>query len=166
MSRWQLTDCLEPHEEPEAFPVIPVSSEEGLRAALAQVQRRRPGVVVLAGPDQARLLIYLGGPFAGLRWINGEVGQFALADQVRCPEGVEFVVEGVEDLFQPEELLPAEEVIEAAVYYFKNHHLPDFLTWKVWHPESDAWEIVPARRSLNGQPGPPGTGEKVRSADS
>jgi hypothetical protein len=151
MNEWKLADCFEPIEEPEDCPVFPFTSEEELRNLLDRFRQRSPSLIILDSPEGEHLKIHIGGPFAGLRWIKGKVGAFAQADQICCPEGVEFVEEGVENLFQPEELLPVDEVIEGVVYYFKNRRLPDFITWKVWNPATDRWDVLPASQAWNGQ---------------
>jgi hypothetical protein len=49
----------------------------------------------------------------------------AVASAPLSQAGVEFSEEGVDNLFDPEELLPVEDVIGATVYFFNNQRLPD-----------------------------------------
>lgn len=145
MRPWKLTDCLEPFEEPGDFPASYISSETSLREMLSRFRQRQPGLVVLESPDQAYLKIYIGGPHAGLRWVNGNQYSFALADRIVCPEGIEFREEGVDNSFDASEILPAHEVIEAVAHFFKTRQLAGFLRWKKWNEEKGGWdETVPS----------------------
>jgi hypothetical protein len=40
-----------------------------------------------------------------------------------------------------------EEVIDAAVYYYKTHHLPNWVAWRTWNPATKKWDI---ERATNG----------------
>jgi hypothetical protein len=155
MSRWELIDCLNALEEDQENPKTPIESESQLREELKRLGQRRPGLVLLAGPDQGMLAINIGGPFAGLGWIAPPsqrqlVGdKVALPARVSSPEEVEFLAEGVPTPIRVEELFPVEEVIEAAASFYRTHHLPDWIGWRSWDPVTKSWDVKPATTALS-----------------
>src|SRR6266550_283021 len=75
MKQWELVDCLEPLEEDQENPRIPLVSEEQLRQELNRLrQRKLHGVAMLDSPDNGSLSFSIGGPFASLGW-HPPVGQ-------------------------------------------------------------------------------------------
>ena len=158
MSEWKLADCIDPVERMEDTPIIPISSESQFRGILDQLQQRRPGLVILEGPNQEFLHIFIGGPFAGLRWMKlpgSNHCKHTVAGVPLSPGGVEFSEEGVDNLFNPEQLLPVEDVIEAAVYFFNNQRLPDWITWKAWNPVTKEWDLSKPSPRNGSQPALP-----------
>jgi hypothetical protein len=146
MGKWQLADCMNPVEKMEDTPVIAIQSEEQLREELNRMRARKPGIVFLLSPENERLELGIGGPFAGIRWMKPPSEKFfkeAVADRIYSPEPIEFSAEGSDTPFFPEHLFPVEEIIEAAAYFFNHHRLPGWITWSEWNPATKKWDIVP-----------------------
>lgn len=150
MPQWELVDCLEPLEEDESNPRIPVSSETQLREELNRFRQRQPGAVHVDSPEKETLIISIGGPFAGLAWYPPPSEEryrgykAALPERIVAPRAVDFVGEGIPNSLEPKELLPVEDVIEAVVYFYQNHDLPEWITWREWNPTTLCWETHPA----------------------
>jgi hypothetical protein len=154
MPQWELVDCLEPLQEDESNPRIPVTSETHLREELNRFRHRKPSAVHLDSPDRETLILSIGGPFAGLAWyppVSEERDRgykAAMPERVVAPSAADFVGEGIPTTLEPKELLPVEDVIEAVVYFYKNHHLPEWITWREWNPVTLSW----ATHAANGAP--------------
>jgi hypothetical protein len=153
MNSWELIDCLNALDDDQDNPRIPIHSESQLRNELHRLAQRPPGLVYLASPDQDRLALSIGGPLAALGWTpppfqRQRVGdKVALPNRVASPKAVDFVAEGIPTPVKAEELFPVEEVIEAAVHFYKTHQLPDWVGWRTWNPATKKWDI---ERTANG----------------
>jgi hypothetical protein len=146
MSEWKLADCIDPVEKLEDTPTIVIQSEAHLREVLDRLRQRRPGIVFLVSPSNEYFEMGLGGPFAGMRWMRPPTEKFAreaIADPVRSPEAHGYSAEGVDTVFEPKNLFLVEEVIEAAVYFFNHHRLPEWITWSEWDPVAYKWNLIP-----------------------
>jgi hypothetical protein len=149
MSQWQLIDGREPVEDPDAFPKLLASSELDLRHKLEQFRQQDPGMFSLTSPDGGDALqIGLGGPFGGVRWFENAKdslrSRVLLADRLYSKHHVDFLAEGDTNTFWPEQLMPADQLIEVIVHYYNHHRLPDWVAWKEWDPVKDGWTYKPA----------------------
>lgn len=150
MSVWSLVDCRKPLEEDEDNPRQSINSEVQLRQELQRLRRQSPALVFLKKPGGEGLQIAIGGPYAGVTWlppdsVERRVGAcVAITYQPGSPEDVEFSAEGIPTPLGPEELLPAEEVIEAALYYYREGRRPEWLTWRHWNPATKQWDTIPS----------------------
>lgn len=152
MSVWCLADCMLSLEEDQDNPRQTIHSEDQLREGLLRLQQRSPGLVFLRSPDGETLEIAIGGSYAGLCWIPAESESrrrgdcVAVAGTVQNTDSIEFLAEGIPQPWPPEELLPAEEVLEAVLYFFREHRLPEWITWRQWNPTTKQWDTIPATR--------------------
>ena len=109
------------------------------------------GLGQLAG-SVVDLDLAIGGPYAGMTWWpprsspDSWTSRVALAVPSTCPETVEFIGEGIPDPIPPEELFPVEEVMEAALYFYREHRLPEWITWRQWNTKTKQWDTIPATR--------------------
>lgn len=152
MSAWQLVDGRAPLEEDEEHPHTEIRSEEQLHHELRRLSRLRPARVGLIAPAGDHLDLAIGGPFAGVTWwppkpALGHTGsRVALAALPTSPETIEFIAEGVPDPVTPQELLPVDEVIEAALFFYREHQLPEWLSWRQWNPTTKLWDTTPSSK--------------------
>ncbi len=149
MKDWDLVDCREPLGE--SNPRLEVRSETHLRQELGRLcQRRRAGTVMLGTPTGDCLGMSLGGPFATLGWYpppeqEKSLGRKqAIPEVVNATEAVDNWCEGVPLPIAPDHLFQVREVIEAAIYFFNHHRLPEWLKWETWDPIGHHWEVKPA----------------------
>jgi hypothetical protein len=150
MSRWYLVDGRAPLEEDQEHPRIVVSSEEQLRQELRRLGGLKPAMIGLLSPDGDHLDLALGGPYAGMWWWPSEPGgkhagsRIAISRTPSSPTTLEFIAEGEATPFEPEELFPVEDVIEAAAFFFREQRLPEWLTWRQWNPATKQWDTIPS----------------------
>ncbi len=145
MDHWQLVDSTMSVDGPECFPRITIQSEAQLRTELSRLRDREPGIFVLECPHHAALQIGIGGPFAGLRLFrNRNAEAVVLAERPYCDKRIDFLAEDDHIAFWPENLMPVDQVINIVVYFFNQHRLPDWITWKKWDAVQHRWIIETA----------------------
>jgi hypothetical protein len=148
MLAWCLVDGRDPVDRPDDFPTKPISGETELRQELDRRRHLEVGIVSLQSPTGEALQIGIGGPFAGLRWFenphSSEKSRDLLADGPYCSTRVDFLAEGDTIAFWPEHLMPVDQVVEIAVYFFKHARLPDWVAWKEWDGTRKKWHIQSA----------------------
>ena len=71
----------------------------------------------------------------------------AVAPTVRATTAIEFACEGSVSGFRPEHVWPAEEVIEVVVHYFKQHRLPEWVSWLEWDSKTNTKKMIPPKGS-------------------
>lgn len=150
MKPWTLFDYIDPVEDEDQIPRTPIHSEEELRAALDQLRDRRPGVVLLASPQDEYLEVAIGGPVAALQWSKPPVSRHlkaAIRVGPLCAYPVQFSNQGLPTHFETRDLLAVQEVLEAVIFFYKNQRLPEEMRWRVWNPAAKVWEMSP----LNGE---------------
>jgi hypothetical protein len=153
MNQWILVDARRALEEGEDHPKMVIQSEEQLQDELNQQAAKTPGVIGLISPDEDSVDVGIGGPFAAIGWYpppsqSRYVGyKIGLADQLYSPAPVQFVSEGIPIPSDPGELFPVQHIIEAVLYFYRNHRLPDWITWREWNPVTLSWETHPANGS-------------------
>ena len=154
MNQWEIVDCMEPLDEGEKNPRIPVYSETELRQALNRLRGRRPADVLLENPMTGTLSITIGGPFGAFGWLPrradmGSKGEIvALPDRIYSPTTIDCVGEGIPTPIRADELFPVEDVVEAVVHYYKTSRLPEWIKYREWNPSTLTWEIKPARIAM------------------
>lgn len=152
MQNWQLLDFLQPlGEGQEESPRTVVQSEEQLRAELSRLRQRRPAMVALVNPQGERLDFGIGGPWSGIQWTTPPYSdnfKTAVASTAPVTSSIEFACEGSVSGFRPEHVLSVEVVMEAVIYFFKHHQLPDWLTWLEWNSRTNEKRIIPPRSSM------------------
>ena len=150
MNEWELIDCLEPLEEGCVNPAISIRSETQLIEVLDCLRKRRHGHVLLASPEKDSLSISIGGPFVSFGWLPSPVerrfkGQKeALTAKQYSPEPVESWSEGIPTAISPEFLFPVGQAIDAIIYFYNNHELPRWISWREWDPVRLQWTVTPA----------------------
>ena len=148
MGVWRLVDGRDPVDHPDDFPVKTIASEAELRTELDRLGRLDPGIVILQSPSGQSLQVGIGGSFVGLRWYQNpetsEQSRDLLADEVCCSERVDFRAEGDSIAFWPEHLMPLDEGIDIAVYFYHHLRLPEWVAWKEWDPARYKWNIKSA----------------------
>lgn len=157
MSRWQLVDGRAPLEEDQDHPRIDLHSESELCQELQRLSQLKPARVGLISTAGDHLDLAIGGPYAGISWwpskaTPGYAGaSVAVAATITCPDTIEFIAEGIPDPVSPDELFPVEEVIEATLYFYREHRLPEWISWRQWNTKTKQWDMIPAT-----QPAPAG----------
>ncbi len=152
MIPWKLVDGRTPLDEDEDHPWTLIESGEPLRLELSRLASLKPAMIGLISPSGDFLDLSLGGPYAALRWIpspteRNRIGdRVAMAEQTCAPDSIEFIAEGIPTPSPPEELFPVDEVIEAALYFYREHRLPEWLTWRQWNLKTKQWDTIPATR--------------------
>jgi hypothetical protein len=144
MSGWKLLDCAGPVTAAGDFPSIPIESAQQLRRELERFRQRSPSMVHLVSPQGETLAVGLGGEVAGLRWMKEPLAnnfRMAIAREVVSPHGMEFRYQGTDNGFRPRNLLPADEAVEAAVFFFLHHRLPESVAWAEWDPATKRLEV-------------------------
>jgi hypothetical protein len=115
------------------FAETAIESEGQLRAELARLRRSPPALVSLVSPSQAALSIGLGPELSGLRWRErppGEGSKVALNLRPLTKEDHMFEDCGGGTGFSPEHLLRTDEVIEAAVEFYRTGgRCPESVRW-------------------------------------
>jgi hypothetical protein len=130
---WLLIDCRDEVTYEENPPQTEICSESDLRRELGEMRRRSPSIVQLHSPEGEILIIGIGGPFAGLRWMKPPmVEHFKLSLNPMPPtnQGIEFRDHGTDTGFRPQYLFPLEDVIEEAVYFYNNQTFSDRMQWR------------------------------------
>jgi hypothetical protein len=147
MAVWKLVDGRYPAESPEAFRETVIGSEAELRRELDRLRHLEPATVSIFNPSGEALQIGIGGPFAGIRWHRNphtsKQSRDILADHPYCPNRVDFASEGDAIAFWPEHLMPVDQAIAIAVYYYQHSELPDWVAWKEWDEVRRQWTIKP-----------------------
>ncbi len=152
MIPWKLVDGRAPLDEDEDHPRTLIESEEQLRLELSRLASLKPAMIGLICPCGDFLDLSLGGPYAALRKVpaptqRGRHGDcVAMAGQICTPDSAEFIAEGIPTPSPPEELYPVDEVIEAALYFYREHRLPEWITWRQWNTKTKLWDTIPATR--------------------
>jgi hypothetical protein len=152
MKQWELVDCIDPLEEDQDNPRIPIGSETQLRQELKRLeQRKRHGVAMLDSPEGNTLSFTIGGgPFASIGWHppTGQERYRGNKEGVPARPVAEHPVqswgEGIPTDIEPEALFPVEQAVEAIVYFYNTHQLPKWITWREWDPASLQWKVTPA----------------------
>ena len=131
--RWGLYDCRAPLTHDQAdFPFTAISDERCLRRQLERFQQMDAGILYLVSPTDDALRIGLGGKVGVLqcRLPSSEFnGQYAQSGTMEAGEFVEFASEGLDEPFWSPNLLPPEEVIAAAVHFYKTQQLAPGMCW-------------------------------------
>jgi Immunity protein Imm1 len=146
MNTWMLVDCMNPVDPEEPFPMVSISSENQLRGELEKYQKRRPSIIHLKSPSGETLVIGIGERIGGLKWLKNdkkEMFRIAIAKSLLVSEGVDFREQGTDTGFRPSYLLPVEEVIDAIIFFFNNHRLPEEVQWAEWNAQIKRLEIIP-----------------------
>jgi hypothetical protein len=140
MAEWRLIDygtrlprpdgVAGPYDE---YAETALESEGQLRAELERLRRAgRPPLVSLVSPSGEVLEIGLGPELSGLYWRGpGPLGWHSLAVSPRLLADEE---QGFADgdggfVFEPEQLFPTDEVIEAVLHFYRHGEPPDTLQW-------------------------------------
>ncbi len=148
MAAWRLVDGRDPVDRPDGFGTKLIPGEAELRQELDRHRRLEPGIVSLQSPTGAALQIGIGGPFAAVRWYENphtsEKTRDLLADGNYCATRVDFLAEGDTIAFWPEHLMPVDQVVEIAMYFFKHERLPDWIAWKEWDATRKKWHVKSA----------------------
>jgi hypothetical protein len=146
MAAWRLTDGRDPADGPEDFPAKAIANESELRQELDRLRHLTPAIVSFTSPAGDALQIGIGGPFAGMRWYQSVSGpsREVLADRSYCSGRIDFASEGDSIAFWAEQLMPVDQVIDIAVYFFRHQRLPDWVAWKEWDSARSKWHIKPA----------------------
>jgi hypothetical protein len=140
MAEWRLTDFGTPGPRPEGavgpydeYAETAIQSEGQLLAELARLRRAgRPTFLCLVAPTKEMLCIGLGPELSGLFWKGpGPMGWHSLAVSPRLLADEE---QGFADgnggfVFEAEQLFPTDEVIEAALHFYRHGEPPDTLQW-------------------------------------
>jgi hypothetical protein len=143
MRNWELVDYRELHEEEQDYPRVVILSANQLREQLNQLRQSPPGVYELYAPDGETLEVAIGGRFAGLSWAKPPAARNSLSAMPRtiCADApVVFTNQGLENTYDPEDLFPVEEVIDAIVYFYQTHRIPEWLDWRYWNGDTKQWE--------------------------
>jgi hypothetical protein len=157
MGRWLLIDYRDPITDveylswfdlpPGALPpdlqVVPpeaehreteIMSEAQLREALDRYRHRPPpSLFSLVSPAGRSLGIGLGPELSGLEWRVPRPDwhvEIAVNPHPVAEEAHEFCDGGGGRGFEPDELLPTDQVIEAVVGYYRNQRRPESLQWR------------------------------------
>jgi len=144
MSEWELDDYRHPIEALDDAPREIIRSEEQLRSRLHTLKDDgEQGVFILSSPENECLQIGIGPTFGFLHWKNIAMGYggSAMASREDATEEEYFLFEGITKEIDPEELLPVDDVIEAAVYFFANGNLSTKFSWEIWNPNTKKWEV-------------------------
>jgi hypothetical protein len=148
MAGWHLVDCAESLGVRRKLPRVQITSEVQLRGQLGRFKERYPAIVILEGPAKRVLEISIGGPFGSVHspWPPGsEFIVRPFSDPPVADDMVFFAWEGQDTGVGPRSLLPADEVIEAAVHFFLHKRLPESVLWERWNPALHRWERVHPR---------------------
>jgi hypothetical protein len=139
MGDWLLIDYMLPVDwdacDPSCgadFPTVRVESEGQLREELSRFRRRQPSLLSLVSPSGDYLDIGLGPVFSGLYWVQTSAPwglKIAVNPHPAAPEPVIVLDGGGGRTFDPERLLPTDEVIEAAVRFYRDGRVPDTVQW-------------------------------------
>jgi hypothetical protein len=144
MKPWELVDYIDPVEDEAQLPRKVIRSEAELRTELERLRQRKPGVVMLESPQGECLEIALGGPFAALHWMKPPASRHSLtavAPQVCCDPPVQFSNQGMPTHYEAQDLLPVADVMDAVLFFYRHHHLPDDLQWRGWNAATNRWEV-------------------------
>jgi hypothetical protein len=123
-----------------------ITSEAQLREALAHYRREHPSPLLsLVSPSQQSLSIGLGPELSGLEWREPSPdwhSEVAINPHPVAEKAHLFCDGGGGSVFQPDELLPTDQVIEAVVSYYRDQRRPESLQWaspfrKPAHPPPD-----------------------------
>ena len=144
MTPWHLMDCIDPADGPDEFPTTIIHSEGQLREELDRLSKRAPSIVGLSSLANGGLEIGIGGPFAGLTW--GDRQRFpdtrrVVANRLYSEQPIDFQSEGDHLRYWADELIPVEQAIEVAVYFFDHRQLPEWVGWREWDRNSHQWII-------------------------
>ncbi len=157
MGEWRLVDGRAPAESPEAFPSIVIESESQLREALMRLQKLEPAVVSVQSPRNKAIQLGIGGPWAGIRYFpspqKSPAHRVVLADRPGCAKRVDFAAEEDTIAFFSDSLIPVDEAIEIAVYFFTHRELPNWVSWKEWDPAVSQWRMHRGRPVASGNRG-------------
>jgi hypothetical protein len=154
MEQWWLIDYGRPLERPEDddspydyYAEMAIESAGQLQAELARLRREgRPTFLSLVSPSKESLSIGLGPKLSGLLRREGHPGgadKIALNPRPLTDEPHGFADGNGGFVFEPEYLFPTDEVIEAALQFYRSGRLPDSLQWERWwprrHPATRRW---------------------------
>jgi hypothetical protein len=142
MEQWWLIDYSSRQARPEEadspydyYDETAIKSAGQLRAELDRLRRGRRALLRLVSPTKESLSIGLGPELSGLWWQEGHPG--GASKIAMNPRPLTDEEHGFDDgnggfVFEPEHLLPTDEVIEAVVEFYRSGRLPDSLRWEKW----------------------------------
>jgi hypothetical protein len=122
--------------EPPPSPTVVIVDADHLRTVLESKAAGEPYFFTLCSPDGVSLGLWLGGPWGMIdfhrRMASGRSYRTVEPKVVQAPVEVHFQDGREGCLLGPERLIPATEVIDAAVYFFEHGELPPRLNWIGW----------------------------------
>jgi hypothetical protein len=133
---WRISDLAELKYGPDGkkwFPQVAISTDEQLQTELQRLARLEPRCVEIALPEGDYINLCIGGPLAAFEYSRAKNVKSPLpsGDAVAKspPEGTVygFLCEGTHSEMLAKYLLPVNDVIEIAVYFFRTRSLPDWV---------------------------------------
>jgi hypothetical protein len=121
------------HSPYDYFATSAIQSEGQLQEELARLRQAPPAMVSLVSPSKESVEIGLGPELSGLRWEGPDPRSWcklALALEVVAEEEQGFADGGGGFVFEPRHLFPTDEVIEAAMHFYRTGRPPGWLEWE------------------------------------